>query len=244
MPTVDDIWRLAEKHLVIFNADQYPDVLLWEHSVGVARAAVLIAALETVSARRPNPVVLTAAALFHDVHHVEAAAGKGFCESDCISRVGDAGHRERSAELVRERLHSFLDARTLDLTAKVVGQVGLREAEFVEAQIVGDADNLYQLGLMALWPTIRHSAISGKGIKELIEHSATRRTYGYWPARRSSFFFPEVRDLAQRRLETYERFVQDLNRELHAEDCREALSSRESGDRSPSKETADRGPVL
>lgn len=225
MLTIDDIWRRAEKDLVVRNSRNASDSLLWEHSSGVARASVLIARQDSFAHLKLDPIVLTAAALYHDIYHAQASDGSGFCDSDCISRTGDATQRERSADLVRSKLDKFLNSRTLDMVAGIVGQVGLREADRVEARIISDADNLYQLGLMALWPVIRQGAITGKGIKDLIDHCHARRTYGYWVARRSCFFFPEVCDLAERRLEAFEKFVDNLEREWKAGDVEDWLAS-------------------
>ncbi|MCG3129659.1 MAG: hypothetical protein FLDDKLPJ_00393 [Phycisphaerae bacterium] len=218
MDAIAAIWAKAESDLVIPNARGGRDRLLWEHTVSVTRASQRVAALPAVSRRNPDPVILTVASLYHDAAYAVDHHGAGFVDVDCITRAGDGAIRDRSAEVALDRLQGLLEPGVLSGVADVIRETGQRECRRVESQIIRDADNLYQLGLLTLWPLIRQSAATGQGPGDLILRWRTWKAYDYLPARRTTFFFEDVQRLAEERMRVFDRFVDDLGREFEGAD--------------------------
>lgn len=223
MTTIEAIWKQAERDLIIPNADQQGDVLLWEHCSTIARSVQQLLAWPAIAARSPSAEALVAAALYHDAYFAVLHRGRGFRDNDCVTRAGDATARDHSAEILTVRLKGILDAESLDAACEIVREAGRRECRRIEAQILSDVDNLHQLGLLTLLPTIRQSVSTGKGAADLIDRWRVWKEYGVWPARRESFYFPETQHLATQRVEAYDRFIAQLTRELEGVDLAEVL---------------------
>lgn len=218
MDAIAAIWAKAEADLVIPNARGGQDRLLWEHTVSVTRASQHVAALPAAAQRNPDPVILTVASLYHDAAYAIDQHGAGFVDVDCITRAGDGATRDRSAEVALDRLQGLLEPGVLSAAAEVIRETGKRECRRVESQIIRDADNLYQLGLLTLWPLIRQSVSTGQGPGDLILRWRTWKAYEYLPARCTTFFFEDVQRLAEERMRVFDRFVEDLGREFEGAD--------------------------
>ena len=75
--------------------------------------------------------------------------------------------------------------------------------ELDEARLLADAVNLEDFGLIGMIIQAIQLARQGGGLTQVMEGCEKREQYGYWEARlKDGFHFPQVRQIAIRRLET------------------------------------------
>jgi hypothetical protein len=78
-----------------------------------------------------------------------------------------------------------------------------------------------------LWSAIRRGAVDGKGVQAVLDTWRRKKEYQFWTARlNDSFRFEPVRELARRRLEKFERLLEELGDQHAAVDVAALLSVR------------------
>ena len=162
---VETAWRLMCQHgeVELGRPAGYP----FFHGMRVARAALWLADSPELEHEDLDRVALFAAALFHDVSHVER----------------DDNHRVTGARIVRDELAGFLPQAQLDLAAELVLHSDNANATLdrTESRILYDANTLDLHGAIYWW---RAAAFSGAQAlpmgPALVALAATMATHREW----------------------------------------------------------------
>lgn len=195
------------------------DVYLWEHSVRVAYSARRIASLPEIQDRAPDVLALFAAGLYHD------SGWSNRCRTGEIDRLEvllsptPEAACEMGASLLQRSLIDLLAHDTLQRAVAAVRGRNEKGSASLEGQILSDADNLEEFGLVSLWGMIRRGALDGKGVQAALDVWRRKKEYHFWTARLAdSFRFDSVREMARRRLERFEWFMSELGLEHRGDD--------------------------
>ena len=213
------IWNRARADLLFTIEQGGQDLFLWEHSVRVAQSARQIASLPTVQAASPDEAAIVAAALYHDAGWIAQLRDGEIKRDEVLIRPAFETDREQGALMLESRLASLLPADSLARASQAVRTLDDRQIESIEGQVVSDADNLDEFGVLSLWQIIRRGAVEGKGIQAVIDTWHRRKEYRYWDARlNDSFRFAAVRAVAEKRLEKFERLMEELEEQCRGAD--------------------------
>jgi hypothetical protein len=215
----EPIWDRARSDLMIPTRRGDFDPFLWEHAGRVAQSAMKIARLAAVRSHGPDEAAILAAALYHDAGWIARLRSREIDRMEVLTRPAPPSHREQSALLMEEGLGSLLSATSLAKAGRAIRTLNDRGIDFIEGQVVTEAVNLNEFGLLSLWPAIRRGALDGKGVQAVIDTWRRRNEYRFWSARLSdSFRFARVREIARKRLESLERFMRDLTEQHTSSD--------------------------
>ncbi len=218
MTRLDAIWNRARDDLVVTTEQGHADLFVWEHTTRVAKSARQIADLPEVRGQEPDELAIAAAALYHDAGWIARYRDGEISRLDLLIGPCSASAREQAVLLMQTSLSDLLPADTLQCASAAVRTLSDREIETIEGQVVREADNLDEFGLLILWPAIRRGAIDGKGVQALIDKWRRQKEYRFWAARlNESFRVQPVRELARRRLGKLERFMEELEEEHYGD---------------------------
>lgn len=208
---VDSIRDRARTDLVIETEQGDQDLFLWEHADRIAQSAQAIMRLPRVRTQAPDQIIVVAAALYHDAGWIARLEDGEVQRSEILVRPPSNTHREQSALYMESRLEELLPPKVLERASIAVRSMNDRNIESIEGQIVAEAENLDEFGLLAFWPNIRRHALDGRGVQAAIDTWNRQKEYRFWTARlNDSFRFDEVRQLARERLAKYERAMEEL----------------------------------
>ena len=214
MPQLDAIWDRARSDLAITTPQHCEDPFLWEHAARIARCAREIAKLPSVTELAPDGLALEAAALYHDAAWTVHIRDESAATREVLVRPPAHDHRELSASLMERSLGDLLPSDALGRASRAIRSLDQRDIEGIEGQILADAENLDEFGVVSLWTTIRRGALDGKAIQGVIDRWHRRKEYHFWSARlNDSFHFQAVRAVAKKRLATLERLMHELEEE-------------------------------
>lgn len=221
------IWDRAKADLSISTSRGEPDLFLWEHSARIAESALQIARLPSVRPRSPDETAITAAALYHDSAWAARVKAGEAERAEVLARSVSAAHREQSATIMETSLGSLIPRESLELASRAIRTLNDRNLDFVEGEVLTEAENLDEFGVLSLWTSIRRGAIEGKGIQSVIDTWHRRKEYHFWTARlNDSFRFSRVRELARKRLDSLERFMVDLEEQQRCADMASSTTTR------------------
>lgn len=230
MTSLDGIKSRARSDLVLKTEHGAPDLFLWEHADRVAASALRIAELLDIKKSNPDVEAVFAAALYHDVGWALRWRAGSISRWEILQSPCSASSREEAAALMRERLHELLPPESLKRAARAIVALADRSFDSIEDEILSDADNLDEFGLLSLWPGIRRGASEGKGVQATLDKWRAQKEYQYWTARlKDSFRLEPVRALARRRLEELEEFMAALAAQHAGDDISLALAQERSG---------------
>ena len=226
---IEAIWKRARPDLIIATPRGDSDVFLWEHSARVALTAQHIASLPMVRSQGPDEPAIVAAALYHNAGWVTRFLEGTIDRIEVLlGSLSEVDH-EQGAALMRRSLTGLLSKESMDLAAQAIRGIRDRGSELIEAQVVAEADNLQEFGVVSLWPAIRRGAVDGKAVQSVLETWRRKKEYQFWTARlNDSFRFEPVRELARHRLEKFERLLEELEEQHTAADVAALLMSRSS----------------
>lgn len=212
---VDAIWTRARVDLVLQTKQGHPDLFLWEHSARVAHNALHIATLATTFPSEVDESAVIAASLYHDAAWaVRCREGEIDRTEILLTPTTDTGW-EQGASLLERSLAGVLSPTCLDRAAAAIRSLSRSGGDMIEGQIVAEANNLDEFGVLALWTVIRRGTLEGKGVQAVIDMWERKKEYRFWTARlHDSFRFKPVRELAEERLKRFERVMEEL-REQH-----------------------------
>ncbi len=218
MAQADPIRTRAEVDLVLVDEHGRRDVYLFEHSLRIAAAAEKIAGMEGV----PGPIdpqVLRASALYHDAGWAEQFRGSTVTRVEVLSRPTNDVQREIAADLLTERLATVMHRRSLETAASAIRHMNDRRTDLPEAQVLAEAENLDDLGVISLWQLVRRHSFEGKGVQAAIDTWQRQRDYRFWDARiHDAFRFEPTRAIARARLIALEPVYEALGRLQAGED--------------------------
>jgi hypothetical protein len=213
------IWKRARCDLVLADEAGNRDVFLWEHCQRVARNATRIVEFIGAAARRVDHAALEAAALYHEAGWACQFREGIITRADVFARPPTEQRRELAAVQMTRSLAGCLTPRSLETAAAAVRQFHEREVRGPEAQILADAENLDEIGVLSFWNAMRRATFEGKGIETVFLTWRRQREFRFWEARISKFVhFEPVRQIARQRLGQLDDFIALLHRHHAGED--------------------------
>jgi len=208
---VDAVQKRARADLLIPTTHGDPDPFLWEHSLRVASNCIRIASFDDLAARNPDSMALMSAGLYLSAAWAKRCRAGEIQHLEVLIGPPQDGDAEVAAEWMRQSLEPLLSSQTLDCAAAAILSRNDRALATLEGQILSDAGNLEEFGIVSLWTMVRRSAVEGKGIGKAIEVWRRKKQYQFWTARLAdSFRFESVRELARQRLRNFERVMEEL----------------------------------
>ena len=224
---LEAIWKRARADLVIPTPRGDSDVFLWEHSARVAQTAQHIARLPMIRSQRPNEVAIVAAGLYHDAGWITRFREGNVDRMEVLlGPLSEADH-DQGVVLMEKSLSGLLAKESLELAARAIRGIRNHGTELIEAQVVIEADNLQEFGVVSLWSAIRRGAVDGKGVQAVLDTWRRKKEYQFWTARlNDSFRFEPVRELARQRLEKFERLLGELEEQHSGVDIAALLTPR------------------
>jgi len=223
----DAILKKARADLMLSTARGDADVFLWEHSCRVAESARCIAKLPEVAARNPDETAVFVAALYHDAGWAVRCRQSEIDRMEMLLSPTTEAACEHAAILLEKSLAALLPPDTLERALRAVRLRLDRAASLVEAEIVAEAENLDEFGIVPLWTAIRRGLLDGKGVQAVLDSWRRKQEYQFWSARlHDSFRFAATRDLARRRLDSMERLMQALDEQQAGRDIVAAFELR------------------
>lgn len=216
---VDAIWTRARVDLVLQTKQGHPDLFLWEHSARVTHNAQHIARLAMALPTEVDESAVIAAALYHDAAWaVRWREGEVDRTEILLTPTTDTGW-EQGASLLERSLADVLSPTCLERAAAAVRSLSRSGEGLIEGQIVAEANNLDEFGVLALWTVIRRGTLEGKGVQAVIDMWERKKEYRFWTARlHDSFRFKPVRELAEERLKRFERVMEELKEQHQGRD--------------------------
>lgn len=122
---------------------------------------------------------------------------------------------QQAAELLPAAAEQAVDESLLERTSHLLGQLPLRQTTLPEAQLLADAVNLDDFGMVGLLSQVGRLWQEGNGSAEILQTFSTREQYGYWAARlKDGFHFEPVRQMARQWLEHASAAVAALRQEV------------------------------
>ena len=120
-----------------------------------------------------------------------------------LGRTNLRDRAEQAAELLVSLFGEHVEEALLDRTTRLLHEMPQRAPMLDEARLLADAVNLEDFGLIGMIIQAIQLARQGGGLTQVMEGCEKREQYGYWEARlKDGFHFPQVRQIAIRRLET------------------------------------------
>lgn len=216
---------LARQLLLIVDEQSREDLWLWEHSDRVMRMTQMIATLPEVAERRIDTSSLAVAALFHDAGWaVQARQGK-FDRWQVLSRPTSDIQRELGAALLAEQASHLVNTETLRRAQDAIRSCNDRNSRLIEAQVLCEAENLDEIGVLYVLRQFRQFQAEGRNIAHLVSSWERQKEYQYWEARINDCLrFETTRRMGFERLKDVDRFMIALSRDLSAADLQRATT--------------------
>jgi hypothetical protein len=207
----DAIWKRARNDLTVTTKNGDTDLFLWEHCVRVTQVAQRIAKLPAVQSHQPDEVATVAAGLYHDAGWAVRCRAGEIERIDVLLTPTTENLAEAGAMLMEQSLADLLSPTALERASHAIRTCIDREPDTIEAQLIAEANHLEEFGLLMLWQAIRKGMLEGKAVQAVIDTWRRRKEYQFWTARlKDSFRFKPIRDIAEQRLKTLERFMDEL----------------------------------
>ena len=221
---VERVVPLARQLLVLPIDEGHRDLWLWEHSERVMRLTQMIAGLPQVGGQAADLTALAAAALFHDAGWVLDYQQGRFARWQLLTRPTNDIQRELAAAMLQEEAGHLLAGATARLACDAIRQCNDRNTTLLEARILAEAEALDSFGVLYVLRQFRQYQAEGRPTQQLIDSWQRQKEYRYWEVRLSEGFRYDVpRELARRRLEAVDAFMNALGRDLHGDDLARML---------------------
>ena len=214
MANVERVAALAKKLLTIHVGEGKKDTWIWQHSERVRRLASMIAALPELATRPIDRDALAAACLFHDAGWIVQLQSGSIDRWRLLGKPTSDIQRELGAALMRENISRLIPAASLETAVEAIRQCNFRQSSLVEAEILGEAENLDDVGVIQLLKQVRQHQVDGRAIEQLLSAWKRQQEYQFWEARiKDSFRFESIRQLARVRLAAVDRFMSAISSE-------------------------------
>ncbi|HMQ14334.1 MAG TPA: hypothetical protein PKC49_00015 [Phycisphaerae bacterium] len=221
---LDEAIRRAEQ-LVVRSWGNGRDLWLWEHCLRVMRSADLLAAIPELLREQADPTAATLAGLYYDAGWAVQARDGGLQPWQVLARPTSNVQRELAAGALLEHCTGILPVETVTLAAEAIRECNNRFTTMPEAQVVSEAANLDEFGLMYVLRQFRLLQAEGRRLEDLLATWTRQQEYRYWQARVDVLRFPQTREIARRRLAAVADFMDALARDAGGADLRDQVSA-------------------
>jgi HD superfamily phosphodiesterase len=209
----------ARELLVLRNGQDQADLWLWEHSHRVMQLAGMLARLPELADTPPDQNAVALAGLFHDAGWAVQVREVQVSHWQVLARPTNDTQRVLGAALLEEHAAHLFDADTISLAAEAIRQCNDRYTSLAESQVLADAENLDEIGVMCLLRQFRQYQAEGRPLDQLVASWRRQQEYDYWEVRiNDGLRFEATRELARQRLTAVGLFMQALARDLDCED--------------------------
>ncbi|MBI5865213.1 MAG: HD domain-containing protein [Planctomycetes bacterium] len=214
----------AREVLTLRTSNGAPDLWLLEHSERVTKQAQALASIPELRAEPPDLTAVAIAALFHDAGWaVQARQGQVSTAQVCGRPTSDL-QRELAVRAMNERLSGVLSGDVLQLAAAAIRECNNRYTTLAEAQVVAEAENLDEIGLLWVLRQFRQHQAEGRPLDQLLSTWRRQIEYHYWESRINDYLRWDIsRRLARARLASVETFMAALARDRSGSDIAQAL---------------------
>lgn len=226
MSELEIVKELAKQALTIPSAMGNVDGSLWDGAQRLVRSVERICRLPELAdlGVQIDRFCLISAAYFSNaglVRYLEVKEGGGRLE--LFDSNGDE-LLDFSTQVVEEKLSGAVERARIEKINKIITESGNHFTRMAEAMILSDARNLDDMGATGLFNEFRRYVIRGKSACDAVRSWKRKIDYRYWQARlKESFWFEQVRKLAEQRLSTVECFMNQLKVETEALDLEELV---------------------
>ncbi|MBL8878802.1 MAG: HD domain-containing protein [Phycisphaerales bacterium] len=218
------VTAIARDLLVVVDAAGRRDLWLWEHSERVSRLACMLAELPEISSTNPNRAALAVAGLFHDAGWALQVREGRIDRWQLLSRPTNELQRELGATAVEESAGRMLPRDVLQVAMLAIRSANDRNTAQVEAQLIAEAENLDEIGVLYVLRQFRQSQAEGRSLDQLLTTWKTHLEYRYWEARiNDTLRFEATRRIARERLAGVAAMMNVLARDMACRDLAEAI---------------------
>lgn len=170
----------------------------YHHGVRVMNYCQKIAKFPRFKKEIINIDALLIAALFHDIGKIEAVNEDGQL---VYGNYGGISHDALGAKIAPKYLEKYIkDKELIDLICLIISE---QESKIIptriESKIIKDADRLDHYGVLHLWCSITYANYNNKNVEGLKEFWEGEEGKVKYEANFSKFYFPEIRDIAEKR---------------------------------------------
>jgi hypothetical protein len=219
MTKLDALWNRARADLTIALEGGEKDIFLWEHSSLVARTAQRIAQLPEIRPRTLDESAVVAACLYHEAAWVSRVRDGQVSPQEVLCRSRGEAHRETSAMFMEERLAEILPPESLKRASNAIRTLNDRDIKAIESQVVTESKNLCAVGPLSMWQLLRRGALEGRGVQTVLDTWRRQKEYSFWTAHIDhSFRFEQVKEIARRRLASFEHLLEDVEKQFECQD--------------------------
>ena len=223
MESLEQIRKAAYELLIVEGPAGQTERWLWDRACRIVRHIEAISRLPDLQEIRESVdlFALETAGYLSDSGLPVYAATRETGISLALLELGRPELRDFSLQTIREKLTSIKQMDFLEKVCRIVSESDNRFTKLPEAQILSDARNLEDMGLVGLVQDIRRCLLQGKGVSAILESWKRKIDYRYWEARlKESFHFPSVRKIAQKRFSAAESCMRSLEMEDFGQDLK------------------------
>lgn len=224
MSELDIVKSLAKQALIIHTSTGNTDIFLWDRSRRLVCNVEHICRLPELagSGLDIDHFCLITATYFSDTGLARHLQARKTTDLSVKSDVDMGDLLDLSTEIAAEKLIDVADKLKIEKINRIIVESGNHLTRTAEAMILSDARNLDDMGATGIFNEFRRLISAGKDISDIMQDWERKIDYQYWQARlRKSFRFEQVRRLAEQRLSTAERFMNQLKVETGALDLKE-----------------------
>ena len=216
---LERIIPVAKRLLILETPEGRPDSWLWERAERVSRLVPLLGKIPEVANQEIDPLTLAVAGLFHCAGWATQVQQGQINHWQVLSRPTNDIQRVLGTALLQEHVAHLLPPKAAHLASEAIHQCNDRNTTLIEAQLLSEAENLDDAGVLYVLRQCRQYQAEGRPISQLVDIWRRQQEYHYWDVRiNDGFRFETVRQLARERLQAIDSFMQALARDLDGTD--------------------------
>jgi len=189
----------------------------YQHSIRVMNYCKKIAKFPRFENEKVNVDALLSAALFHDIGKIVAVNKDGLL---VYGNYGNKSHEIVGSEIAPKYLKKYIDDdKLVDLICLIIKEQDRSvPTTKVETNIIKDADRLDHAGVTHIWCSITYANYQKKNIEAFKEFWDSDEGKIKFESSLNRYIFPEVAQIARKRLDKLEEFTDLLLREQEGKD--------------------------
>lgn len=189
----------------------------YQHSMRVMNYCKKIAQLPSFKDKEINIEALLAAALFHDIGKIVAVDKDGLL---VYGNYGDKSHEIVGAEIAPKYLKKYTnDEKLIELICLIIREQDRNvPVTRIESNIIKDSDRLDHAGVTHIWCSVTFANYQKKNVEAFKEFWESDEGKTRFESSLSRYIFPEVAQIARKRLTKLEDFTELMFKEQEGED--------------------------